>query len=368
MEQYLSTNRIKGDIPTIIELGGEEIEIPSTLQKNLSTVSLDSKNAVVRSTFISPVLGSIFNSSRFEDPDIKFAELNKALKLLDELISNFVKESILKRSHNLGFSAFAQSHENVGIDEVMISSESFKELVRYNSNWSKCRKVVVVRYPNLGPQTTIELNLVVQQSNRPGGEIKSKLGCVWLNQAVLKNCLEGDADGDMIFCSFSKKGTPLIQDVPLERSQGSITDSDIKLLTKKSLVNKDLNEAEYLAAQIDHVPIDKATYIIRWLLYLKSLQYTNEYQPLNKAWEDIAPEAIKLVEFVMDIRKGDFSKEEIKQKLEYIDKVYLNIQIQKSKGHWFAKTVTSGKIQDIEKFLETFPTSQSYLDYCQRIE
>jgi hypothetical protein len=118
----------------------------------------------------------------------------------------------------------------------------------------------------------------------------------------------------------------------------------------------------WLPSLFDDLPISQATYAIRYLWYLKLEKYQDTDHPAHYAWKEVAPRAIKMIEFVMDIRKGDYSDEEIASRMAQISKIMAEIRQKQEEGHPFACTVTSQKVLDIEAFLTRFPTLQSYLD------
>lgn len=380
-EQFLSSNRIIGELPEYLTLNGIQIKIPKALSNTSQTISLSKEKGVVNSIFIHKTIGHILNSERLEDRGVRIGELKRALEAFDQTVSGFIKDSILKRPYHTSFVAFSQTSENVGTDELLISEETFNALVGENSAWSKCHSVIVTRYPNLGPNTTISLRLVVDKNPAPVNSVLSdmlsglklnesspRIGCVYLNQSILKDCLEGDADGDMIFMIFEKRGQPLFREVDLSRKQGIINEDDLKTLLRKSKVNRTKDPVEYLASRIDQVPIGKTTYAIRWKLFFRATKYSMEYQPLHKAWKEISPWAIKKVEFAMDIRKGDFTEEEINQNMKAINKISSEISVNKLQGNWFAQTVTSSSIRDVKGFLKRFTTAQEFVNYCQKLQ
>ena len=83
---------------------------------------------------------------------------------------------------------------------------------------------------------------------------------------------------------------------------------------------------------------------------------------MGEAWKEIAPKAISMIEFVMDIRKGEWTDQEIDTKMMDIQNKMAEIQAAKNNGNWFAKTVTSRTVEDIPGFVMKFRTLQEYVN------
>lgn len=161
---------------------------------------------------------------------------------------------------------------------------------------------------------------------------------------------------------MEKQGYPAQRKVDLTRKSGGISDSDIEMLFKKSDRCERTNLVDWLPAYFDDVPIGAATYTIKWKLYNLLDKYKNAAHPMHEAWKELSPKAIEIIEFVMDIRKGEWTDEEIEKRMNDISNTMAEIRKAQEDGNWFAKSVTCGSIMDICNFVNAFPTLQEYID------
>ena len=87
---------------------------------------------------------------------------------------------------------------------------------------------------------------------------------------------------------------------------------------------------------------------------------------MQEAWKEVAPQAIEMIEFVMDIRKGEWTEAQIETKMNNINNIVQEIQKAKENGNWFARIVTSSNLEDIQGFIRTFSTLQDFVDYATK--
>ena len=172
-----------------------------------------------------------------------------------------------------------------------------------------------------------------------------------------------DNDGDQLFIVIEKKGKPTFRNIDLVREPSSITEEDIELLFKKSNRVDRTDLSSWLPNYFDDVPIGQATYAIRWMLYSQLRRFKTSDHPMAEAWKEIAPKAIDMIEFVMDIRKGDYSDSEIERRMAYIDSKIKEIRKAQEDGNWFAKTVTSGSLKDVPGFIMRFKSLQEFIEH-----
>ncbi len=388
-------------IPKYITLGQMMVEIPESVSRKDPHFLINSFGNPVRAAWISKPLAHILNSMRFENPDIRRSQLTKALEAVDDYISKLIKYGVLRDKHGPGAMAFCQANENVPLDSILLSERSFDTLCKRNPRWKTARSVMAVRFPNLGPGTTQELKVVVNKpkpldilekpmsdtalGNRIPGlkdllqifsneseaqdqeveDLEAGSGIIdafYIHPETLKECFEGDGDGDQIFIVLEGRGYPRFKEIDLTRKPGDITEDQIEQLFKKADRCDREDLAAWLPNYFDDVPIGQATYAIRWMLYNRLRYHIDKEHPMSAAWEEIAPEAIKMVEFVMDIRKGEWTDEQIDKKMTEITNRMAEIKKAQEEGNWFAKTVTSGKIQDIPGFVRQFSSLQEYVD------
>ena len=388
------------ELPEQIKLTNGVLHIPSRLnRKDISYTYLADENTgkskLTRSCWITQPLSHILNSTRFipggelyqstnpeASKNIYKTELANALSNVYSVINRLVKDELLKDRKGPGFMAFVQSNENVPEDCILISDRTYNSFLLPDSDqWRSASHVVVTRYPNLGPNTTCEVKVLVRGLET--GEIKNNeftrkfadlqlepeqeeiMDCVYLHPAVLKDMLQGDGDGDTVFCYISRQEGTAFADVNLTRKPGTeaVFAEEMEKLIKKGNRNANVPLSKFLPQYFDKTPIGPATYAIRYQLYLraKQLKAQGHDSPLHQAWTEIAPNAIELIEFVMDIRKGEYTPEQIQAKLDGIRFWTNKIQEDKERD-WFAKAITASSIPDVAQFLNAFPTLQSFIN------
>jgi hypothetical protein len=384
-----SVNRIVDiELPQVLEIGGDKVKVPSTLLNKSVHYYVDSTGKVIKAAWISAALAHILNAARQEDQEIRLNELERAITSIDQKISNTVKTALRGKSRR-GFMGFSQAHENVPQNSLVISERTFDYLVSKNNRWAKAQKVYLIRFPNLGPATTVELDLVVCTDRIEDKISEDSIGyrkpelrnlmdlfkgestykgvqlaeCIYLNPSTLKECLEGDGDGDLVYAIISKRGKPKFTLLDMVRKPGPIQDEEIEKLLFKAKRTKDLPTKNYLSEMFDDVPIGSATYAIRYWLFQTQSEYKDKKNPSHWAWKEISGKAISLIECVMDIRKGDLDSSEIERNLNFIDAKIDEISIAQQEGEWFPRVVTSPMIDDLDQFCEDFSTLQDFIDY-----
>jgi hypothetical protein len=331
---------------------------------------------------------------RFDEKSVKIAELVRALEATEESISSLIKVGVLKDKKGPGAMAFCQANENVPKNAILISKRTYDTLCLTNKSWKTVKTVAATRFPNLGPGTTQELRLIV---NKPQGvelladlpeeslgkrfanlEIFMKavesetyediLDCsgivdaFYIHPDTLKNGFEGDGDGDQIFMVARKRGHTTFKNVDMTRVPAAIAESDVEVLFKKASRTNRTDIKQWLPTYFDDVPIGDATYVIRWMLYKELKNFKDTEHPMHEAWKKVAPKAIDLVEFVMDIRKGDWTDDEIDRKMDDIKTKMAEISKSKEQGNWFAKTVTTKAVEGVDEFVKCFNTLQDYVN------
>lgn len=386
-EPLTAVNRIKKtEIPPIVEVAGRSIILPKRLQQSSPHVLVDSRGKGVEATYITMPLAHLMNAYRLSDLYVRKNELKRAVKETDDLISELIKSDVLRKRYKGGAMSFSQAHENVPEECLMVSERTFRALCARDDRWARTSHVFVIRFPNLGPQTTIKLRLMVNSrvvkpmvSELPDDvqstllTLKELLGeksdqdvieAFYLNPKILKECLEGDGDGDLIYCVRAGHGKPWFKEISEARTAGSIDPIEVEKMFKKA--NRLGNEpvSRWLPTYFDDTPIGQATYAIRWRLFETIKHMSTLPRPMHKGWKLIAPWALALIEFVMDIRKGEFTEREINERMKEIKNYSRELAIASASGNWFAKTVTTSKIEDIEGFLRKFPTLN---DFCNHI-
>ena len=386
-------------LPETLYLGGEMVKVPRSLRRKDVHYLVDDNKCPIRAAWLHKGLGHLFNSWRFkEEPVVRSGEILRAMEALDETISSLVKDDVLKDKHGPGFMAFVQANENVPKDAIVISERSYAMLCEHHNIWGRAEKVSVTRFPNLGPDTTVELRLIVNRerpleytpptsvfhsAHGPEGMSLKDLfpellegvddltppqgvfDAVYLHPSLLKGKLEGDGDGDQVFALLKKVGRTRFQKVNMLRtglSLSSLKDDEDTLFRKARRVERK-PLAEHLPSLFDETPIAQLTYAIRLRLFEELPKHRNSPHPMRAAWKVVAPWAIPRAEMIFDIRKGDFTEAEIKKCLDEIDEYGAKIRELKEAGDPFACTVTSKHVTNVAAFVDRFPTLQAYLDY-----
>lgn len=393
-EPLTSETRVKDFvIPESLVLGGKEITLPKSITRKDPHFLLDTSGRPLRAAWISKPLAHILNSYRFDEPSIKIKELLKAVNAVESSISSLVKYGVLRDKHGPGAMAFCQANENVPKDAILISQRTFDTLCQKNYKWKHAKTVMAVRFPNLGPGTTQELKVIVNKPetidlfNLAPTAIGSRctnltdlysalemdthqdlldssgiVDAFYLHPETLKDGFQGDGDGDQIFIVLERKGDPIFREITLTREPEEIKQTDVDILFTKASRTSRENITSWLPTYFDDVPIGPATYTIRWILYNHLRKFKDSEHPMADAWQEIAPIAIDMVEFVMDIRKGDWTDKEIEVKMRNIQNKMSEIQKARYNGDWFAKTVTSRDIDDISGFILKFSSLQEYVN------
>ena len=401
--QYTPTtapNRIVDvEIPETLQIREREFTLPQALRKKNVGFLVNEHGEIIKNCWISPALAHILNSLRQEKPEVAANELVIARAEIGGEISKLIKDKILRDRRGPGIMAFSQANENVPEDSILISKRTWDALCEHNGIWRKAKTLMVVRFPNLGPETTKILKVVVnmepvryeRQTVSPTSigsrlpqladlfkellkeeeeeetikDTSAILDCLYLHPSTLKDCFEGDGDGDLIYCLIEEFGRPTFHKTSLVREAGEITDDQIETLFKKAnRIDRAQPLDKWLPTYIQGNLIAKATYAIRWEHFkiARSLRRTS-FNPNKEAWDRYSGKSIQTIEFVMDIRKGNFTKDEINAKLEEINRISMEIREAQRRGDWFAKTVTSGSIQNVDAFVMTFPTLDTYINY-----
>jgi hypothetical protein len=204
------------EIPQYLNFNGESIELPKSLTNKDVHFLLDSFGKPKRAAWISDALAHMLNTENLYG-DVKISELGRALKAIDRELSALIKFRLLTDRQGPGAMGFVQASHNVPKDSILISKRTYETLCKFDKNWEDTRTVMVVRFPNLGPETTKELKLIVNDDT-PLSECTSTtlgnrcsnladllklfeeevtipvdyLDAFYLNGEVLKNSLQGD--------------------------------------------------------------------------------------------------------------------------------------------------------------------------------
>ena len=215
-------------IPKEISVGGTTVTLPKSLREKDPHYLLDNEGLPVRAAWISSSLAHFFNSRRLANEDNIIGqrnELARAIAQVDRSIVDLVKNKVLKNRTGPGLMAFCQANENVPKNSILISSRTYETLVKKSSKWKYARTVIVTRFPNLGPSTTLELNLIVNRAedlsllldNLPATAIGNRINnlstfldifkeelqeeeevfdgivdALYVHPEILKDCLQGD--------------------------------------------------------------------------------------------------------------------------------------------------------------------------------
>jgi len=390
--QLTAVNRtLDFDVPAFLNLGGELVSVPSRLKEKQVHYLLQDNGSAVRACWIHKAIGHLLNAFRLGTEHVSYKqELENALSFVDNELSSLIKNDLLKNKLYPGAMSFAQTNDNVTPDELVISKRTYDVLVEHNKAWETTKTVSVVRFPNLGPHTTTELRLTVNSveveesidnlwrtlgvrvpelANLLTAEVDEEeipfVDCFLLHHSILKGHLEGDCDGDTIFIRPLKKGKPRFREIVTTREPGELwaDPEDFQTLLKKSNRVEKKELSEWIGPYLDNKPIGPATYAIRWAVYKLLPKFRGQQHPMNLAWQEYAPKAIELIEFVMDIRKGQFTLKQIAQKSNYIKKVTEQLKLAQKDGDWFANTVTSRSIRNVGAFVQRFPTLRSFLKH-----
>lgn len=393
-----SESRVRDfEIPPALILGEELVSIPESMRRKDVHFLLDENGKPIRAAWIHKGLAHILNAFRMTTPDIRRSELERALEAVEDEISSLVKNDLLKNRGGPGAMALVQANENVAEDCIVISWRTYQALCQHNRRWIETRTVMAERFPNLGPETTRVLKLVINHApsydatpatsifhRAPGLAqlfpelLEESRGCLenthgicdafYLHPRTLKDSFEGDGDGDQIFIRARGRGRPQHKKIDMIRQPLPLDEVMDKSELAFDILERKANKTErgpieqWLPPLMDDLPIAAATYMIRLMWYTRLEKYQDTPHPAHFAWKEVAPMAIKIVEFVMDIRKGDWTPEEMEAKVTQINNARLAIREMQEMGNPFACTVTSARVLDVQAFIQSFPTLQSYLN------
>lgn len=376
------------EIPLTIDINGKECVLPKCMLQKSVHFLITADGSVEKAAWIHQGLAHILNAKRLKGTEAEPSQWVKALKAIESEVGELVREKILRDRRGPGAMAFIQSNENVPPDKILISKRTYELLCKFHPQWRNAQSLLCVRFPNLGPRTTRRLGLVVNETSLdhlPETSIGYKLpelrqlmdelsekriaftegicDAFYINPKTLKDSFEGDGDGDQIFAVIEKIGRPLFTEIDLTREPADSIDYEIlETLYEKARRYSNLPLSEYLPPLFDDTPIGQATYAIRWLVYKNLRKFKDSDHPMHEAWESVAPKAIELVEFIMDLRKGEFPEEVIKSNLRTIKTLSNEIRMAQISGDWFARIVTSRKPAYLSEFISKFKTLQEFLD------
>lgn len=377
--------------------------LPRSLRKKDVHYTVNSNMQIVKSCWLHKSIGYFLNALYLlpTNTDAALDQLAGSLQSIDEELGGLIKKRVLTKRSGPGFMAFCQAHESVPENCVVLSPRTWRALCAFNKGWAQTRQVQCTRYPNLGPNTTLRLQVLVNEAppraeNVPESMPSTSLGArlpqladllreldeealisqqeeetsglldsVYLNPKTLKDKLKGDGDGDQVFLKRIVRGLPRFQLLDLTRTPGTIQDEHLQQLKRKSARVVRQNLGAYLPQYFDDTPIDSATYAVRWKHYLEAEQEhsKNSLHPMHSAWHIVGPQGIDLIEFIMDMRKGEFTEEDILSKLAFIDETMQEIRAYQQQGNWYAVTVTNAMLSPyMAEFVKTFQTLSEYME------
>lgn len=394
------------EIPEHLDWGLGPVKVPRRMRAKDVHYLVDSQGQIVRACWLNRALGLFLNSQRGHlNAQARSGQLEAALKQVDMEIGQLLKKDLLTNRRGPGAMSFSQAHEKVPEDAVLISARTYASLCEFNRGWLNTREVMAVRYPNLGPGTTRRLRLLINghppreevveslQNLRPtqlGSRLPAladllravsddedwedeqtedqTLGIVdafYLHPKTLKESFEGDGDGDVVYLSRLRRGKPTWMPLSMVRTPcGAIPDELWEQMAQKANRTVRVPLAEYLPKYMDSsLLIAQATYAIRFQFFLTLLSLPASPEAMRRAWEMVSPWAIWLLEFVMDMRKGEHSAEEILKVVSYLNDTAAAIREAQAKGVWFARVVTSSSTLFPEEFIDRFSDLQQFADY-----
>ena len=218
------------EIPPTLEIRGKEYTLPKSLTRKRVGFLINEKGELVKNSWIAPALGHILASESLEDLETSNSELYRAKHEIILEINKLIKDKVLRDRQGPGIMAFSQANENVPEDSILMSKRTYDALCNHNSKWKTASTLMVIRFPNLGPETTKVLKLVVNYSppkkktpkiasTALGNRLPiladlfkelsddedivihdSSVGifdCLYIHPTTLKNCFEGDGDGKL---------------------------------------------------------------------------------------------------------------------------------------------------------------------------
>ena len=259
VESFVPTtanNRIDEiEIPDEFPFPHGSVKVPDRLKESQRSVRINERGEEVRTLWISDVIAHIVNAYRMlahDNFDACLGEMDRALKCIDRLIAEHVRES-LKFRHGEGFMAFVQAHEAVPRNSVVVSRNTIDLLAKEAKVWRKASEVSTVRFPNLGPSTTMSCKLIVDSNIRIRGNIcdrpqmkvllelvnqlneqRKAMDAVYMNPYDLEHNLKGDGDGDLIYLKILSAGKQHRKNVDWMRKPGEISEESVRKMIRKA--------------------------------------------------------------------------------------------------------------------------------------
>jgi len=349
------------ELPTSIRVGTTEFIVPDYL-KNKSIQYVVNKDELLKTCFISPTLGYLLKAQSSQNPS---QDLILAKKFLLYSIQDLVETEYISGKVHHGYMGLAQVNSFLDKDTVAITQRTWSALTEEDKKWKNCSEVIVVRYPNLGPNTTSIMKLMIIEDSKDGlsfGCIDGVLDGVYINPIKLKESFEGDADGDTLFLiPFRHNGvftSPLKSNRIHDPNLVNSTKEEIKKkFSRGSKENRKLED--HISICLDPDLIGPATYIVRSRL----LRYAQQNKcSLKEAWMKISPEGLELVESVMDLRKGNMTAQQVDKLVQTIQNEYNLVTTLRNNGDPYHSVITSSV------FPETFPLVYSSIaDFAREV-
>jgi len=408
-EVVTDVSRIKDiELPEYLDWGVGRVKIPRRMRtKDVHFIMLGN-GEIIRACWINRALGLLLNSQRAGlTPETVQTQLGMALHHTDQEISRLIKKDMLTSRKGPGAMSFSQANENVPEDAILISQRTYDSLCAFNRGWYRTREVMAVRYPNLGPGTTKKLRLIVNgyppveqkvqevealsptqlgarlpiladmlkaMEQEPEwsdeGKEDTTLGlidCFYINPRTLKDSFEGDGDGDLLYICRHTVGKPYFQPTNLLRAPGVEQPEVWEQMWNKANKLERIPLVDYLPKYLDNsILIALATWAIRWNFFEVMQLLPPGPDAMKQAWDIVGPDGIKLLEQIMDQRKGEHTQEEILRTVKYLRDVNRAIKKAQERGVWFAKVITTSQVQDPHLFLDAFQTLQQFADYISQ--
>lgn len=340
------------EIPEYVFVRGEKIIIPKILKKkSFKDNVIDDK--IVKTCFINPILAYILRASLTEDT---CEDLTLALQFGHLEITKLVKQEYVSGKVQQGFMGLAQTHCNIPEDAICITRRTYEALVEEDrSLWKDLSSCYITRYPNLGPDTTSKLRLLVLEETGESlgfGSVDGIFDALYIHPETLKNKFEGDADGDILFMAPSENlGVNYFQlKIQRTESESSLKNFEAEgknyteeILKKSKRFSRERSLSQHLSECLEPALIGQVTYNTRSAAYLEA---KNTGKTLKEAWMKVSPEGLRTVETVMDIRKGGMSKKQIDEFTDKVNKDFRNVVNLKKAGDLFHSVVTSATIPE----------------------
>jgi len=218
IETLTAENRVRDfEIPSHVKINGELIELPKSLTKKDVHFIYNKDKEVIKAAWINKALASILLAITVESKELREYYFSKATIELDDLISQLIKEEVLRNRKGPGAMSMAQSHEVVPEGSILLSERTYEQLVKSSPRWKNVTTVTAIRFPNLGPNTTQRLKVIINSDKKPpsltsiGARFPSLaelldpeekevvetniLDAFYLNPKDLKDGFQGDGDG-----------------------------------------------------------------------------------------------------------------------------------------------------------------------------